>query len=262
MEPADYFKNIVVDATITNEPGYKLVRLYYTQSISDDSSLMVRNALVTVTSGDSTVHFIERDTLPGFYFSEVPFVGEPGKTYHLSISNVDVNEDGVMDTYEATSTMADALEMDSITYTYIPEWKATTLNCFAWDPPVRNYYNFRALVNGVMVTDTLYEFQITDDEMYNGNYTHGVVCQVLNDENTDEFVENGDTLTLQIDNIDEPYFDYIGSAIKEYYGFNPLFGGLPANVAGNITNNAIGIFRVYSVSRSSVIVNDLIREEE
>jgi hypothetical protein len=260
MEPAEYFKNIVVDATLTNETGYQVVKLYFTQSITDDSSLMVKNALVTVTSGDSVVYFLERDTLPGYYYSEIPFAGVPGKTYHLSVSNVYVDADSIAEIYEATATMAAALEMDSIGFTYNKDDKYTSLDCYAWDPPVRNYYSFIAWVNGVMVTDTIYEFNVTDDEMYNGNYTYGVPCQFLSDEKTDEFIENGDTLTLEIDNIDKAYFDYINSAIKEYYGFNPMFGGLPANIYSNISNHAIGVFRVYSISKKSCVVNGLERE--
>jgi len=259
LEPAAYVKNIIIDATLTNENQYQLVRLFYTQSFTDDSSKMVEAAMVTVTSGDSVVRFIERDTFPGYYFSEIPFAGEPGKTYHLLITNVDINVDGEWDVFEASATMASALEMDSVTYTYIPQWKATSLNCYAWDPQERNYYNFIAWVNGVMVTDSLFEYNVTNDDQFNGNYTNGVTCQFLQDEKEYEHIENGDTLTLEIDNIDLAYFNYINSAQKEYYGYNPMFGGLPANVSSNISNNAIGIFRVYTVSKKSCVVKGLVR---
>ena len=261
LKPANFEKQLVVDATITNEFGFQLVRLGRTMDFGEKEMPPVTNANVAVKVDDSvTIRFYERDTLPGFYYSEIPFAGETGKTYQLLISNIDVAGNGQPIDYTASAIMPDTLKIDSITTTYYKNWKALSLDCWAWDPPVTNYYNFKAWRNGVLVTDTLYEFNPTDDIMFNGNYTNGIPCQFLRDEKTDELAVNGDTVTLEIDNIDKAYFDYINSAIKEYYGYNPMFGGLPANVYSNISNNAIGIFRVYTVNKCFTIVKGLERD--
>ena len=106
------------------------------------------------------------------------------------------------------------------------------------------------------MTDTLHEYIPQDDEQFNGNYTNGVTCQYFQDEVDDEYIVNGDKLTLEIQNIDKAFYNYITSAQKEYFGYNPMFGGLPANVYSNTSKNAIGIFRVYTVNKASVVVKD------
>lgn len=262
MEPATYKKVLVVDATLTNEYKQHLIKLSLTKKIDDIDYPRVSDAWVTISFNDTTIHFYENDTLPGYYYSDTLFAGIPYNSYQLNITNLDVNADGITDTYTSTATMPAALKIDSVTYTYIPEWEATSLNCWALDPPERNYYNFRAWKNDTLVTDSIYEFQATDDLMFNGNYTNGIPCQFLRDEKEDEWVVANDVLTLEIENIDLAYFDYINTAISGYYGYNPLFGGLPANLTGNVSNNAMGIFRVYTLNKASVTVTELTRYKE
>ncbi|MGD9995131.1 MAG: DUF4249 family protein [Salinivirgaceae bacterium] len=262
MEPATYKKVLIVDATITNEHKQHLVKLSATKKIDEVEYPRISDALVTVSFNDTTIHFYENDTLPGYYYSDSVFAGVPYTSYQLSISQIDINSDGISETYTAEATMPAALNIDSVTYTYIPEWEAMALNCWALDPPDRNYYNFRAWKNDTLVTDSIYEFQAVDDLMFNGNYINGVDCQYLNDEKVDEFVRNDDVLTLEIENIDLAYFEYINTAISGYYGYNPMFGGLPANLTSNLSNDAMGIFRVYTRNKASVTVKDLKRENE
>lgn len=262
MEPAGYKKVLIVDATITNEYKQHLVKLSLTKMIDDVEYPRVSDALVTVSFNDTTIHFYENDTLPGYYYSDSVFAGVPYTNYQLSISQIDINSDGITETYTSEATMPSTLSIDSVTYTYIPRWEATALNCWAFDPPDRNYYNFRAWKNDTLVTDSIYEFQTTDDLMFNGNYINGVDCQYFRDEKEDELVQNNDVLTLEIENIDLAYFEYINTAISGYYGYNPMFGGLPANLTGNISNDAMGIFRVYTRNKASVTVTGLKRENE
>ncbi|PKP10095.1 MAG: hypothetical protein CVU09_08180 [Bacteroidetes bacterium HGW-Bacteroidetes-4] len=262
MEPATYKKVLIVDATITNEHKQHRVKLSTTKMIDEVDYPRISDALVAVSFNDTTIHFYENDTLPGYYYSDSVFAGVPYTNYRLSISQIDINSDGISETYTAEATMPATLSIDSVTYTYIPEWEATALNCWALDPPERNYYNFRAWKNDTLVTDSIYEFQTTDDLMFNGNYINGVDCQYFNDEKEDEWVQNNDVLTLEIENIDLAYFNYINTAISGYYGYNPMFGGLPSNLTGNISNGAMGIFRVYTRNKASVTVSGLQRENK
>ncbi len=64
----------------------------------------------------------------------------------------------------------------------------------------------------------------------------------------------GDTVTLELNSIDQAYYDFVGDAQLEIWGNNPLFSGPPANVRSNIDNDAIGIFTAYSIERASAIV--------
>lgn len=256
LDPGTYSPNIVVDATLTNEYKQHVVRLISNSMIGDYELQMITGASVSVSFNDSLIYFYEPDTLPGFYYSEIPFVGVPGNTYLLNVTDYDINSDGIIDTCSASAFMPKALTIDSVGYTYIDKWEATALQCYAWDPSEKNYYNFRAWKNDTLVTDTLYEYAATDDAPFNGNYTNGITCLYFQDEIEDEYIVDGDKLTLEIQNIDKAYYDYINSAQKEYFGYNPMFGGLPANVYSNISDNAIGIFKVYTVNKASVIVTN------
>ncbi len=244
---------LIVDATVTNEYKAHLVKLTHTQQLSQNGSNRVSGAYVRVYENEVEHLFTEVDTLPGYYYSE-PFAGISGNTYTLKIDSVDINNDGQPETYTAVSTMPGVLTIDSVGYEYVVKWESTSLKCYAWDPIEENYYNFRGYKNDTLITDSLPEYGFTDDLIFNGNYTNGIECLFLRDEKTDEYVRKGDTLTLVIENITAQHYDYLSTSMSVYYGYNPMFGGLPANATTNIDNNALGVFRVFTTSKASVVV--------
>lgn len=258
VTPETFENNIVIDATLTDEFKYHEVILSGTKALTATTFPSYSDAKVILSFNDTLIHFIESDTLSGHYFSDTPFAGIPNTTYTITINTVDGNKDGILDEYMATAKMGAALTLDSIGYYYYPNPRAasTIVTCYAWDPPETNFYNFRAKVNGKLTTDTIYEFNATDDLFFNGNYTNGVPVLFLHDDNKDEYIEQGDTITLIIENIEEAYYNYILNSINEYYGQNPMFGGMPANIESNFTNGALGIFRVYTIAASSVVVKE------
>ncbi len=263
MKPANYQKVLIVDGTLTNEFKKHHVKLSHTKMIDEPNFPLVSGASVSVFTGDSSIIYIENDTLPGYYFSEVPFKGIPGSSYKLVITGIDINEDSIIDYYTSNAIMGDSLAIDSVTYEYNPKWEATAIMLWAYEPATLNYYNFKAWVNDTLVTDTLFEYQVRDDGIVNGIYIQGIPFQFLQDEKPDELIETGDTLTLEIENIDENYYNYLQSARDEYFGYNPLFGGLPANVFTNIESEqeVMGIFRVYTSNRASVVVTAISRDK-
>lgn len=261
IKPTELEKRLIVDATVTNELTTHFVQLSVTKLITADDVPTVSNANVEVMGGGQVIKYIETDTVPGLYYSEIEFKGIPDTTYHLKINNVDVDEDGEWEEYHAEATMPLELKIDSIALEYYYSWEAWAVKCYAWDPPVTNYYNFRVKRNGHVITDTLDEYSFTDDFLFNGNYTNGIDCYYLQDEYEDEYVTDGDSITLVIENIDKSYFEYLVSAQQEFWGYNPMFGGPPANVYSNASNSALGIFRVYTVNSASVIIDEALREE-
>jgi hypothetical protein len=52
----------------------------------------------------------------------------------------------------------------------------------------------------------------------------------------------GDTLGLEIRGVSKDYARYIDEFTEVYGGSNPMFGGVPANVRGNVSGGAIGYF--------------------
>lgn len=263
MEFTTDFERIVVDGTIMDRDTIQYVKLSKINlNDEEDIVLPILNAIVVVNDGENDIVFNDINN-NGLYIAPKGFVGEYGKTYILSIAKTGVKGIDGSENYTASALMSKSLTIDSATYEFINlshmRMVGYNLQCWAWDPPVRNYYLFKAWKNGVHLTDTLYELGQSDDVIFNGVYIGGVNCQFLSDYKDDEYVNSGDTLSLEIDNIDKAYFDYLNSAQKEFMGTNPMFGGPPANVITNVSNGAVGIFRVYSVSKSSVIVKEAIR---
>lgn len=266
MEFTTDYERVVVDATIMNQDTLQYINLSKINLDNSDSIVSpISGADVIINDGTKDIIFTESALRKGLYLSPNDFIGEAGKTYDLKISNTKVKGVDGTDVYLASSTMAAAIKMDSVTsdYIYKPQFGQIGFNlqCWAQEPSERNYYLFKAWRNGVIITDTLYEFNQSDDAFYNGTYLSGIECQFLSDYKADEFVVSGDSLSLEIDNIDEGYYDYLNSAQDEDRGSNPLFGGPPANVTSNVSNGAVGVFRVFTVSKLSVYIEEADRSE-
>ena len=215
----------------------------------------VSGAVVSLSDGDSTVLLSESQEYPGVYLTDPDYYGIPGKTYTLMISQVDVDNNGIFEEYSATSGLRPINSIDSI---QLEQLQGTHYNIFqilvyAWDPPVKNYYAFKVLKNGILVTDSLHELIVQDDVFFNGNYTYGIPSQFLDQNEKDEVILPGDTITFEINGITEEYYRFILETQSEIFYQTPMFSGPPANISSNISNGAIGFFTAYSVERCSVV---------
>ena len=259
MDYTTDFERLVVDAQILDGDTIHYVKLSKINLSAEDGIVSpISTAVVSISDDENTVVFAESDTTKGLYLAPDYFRGEYGKNYTLTISETEIKGTDGNDFYTASAKMGMPFTIDSIAADYynIPQFGMLgyMLSCWAVEPPERNYYLFKAWKNGVLLTDTLYEYQQTDDIIFNNTYINGADCVFLQDEKPDEFIESGDTLCLEINDIDKAFYDYLNSAQKEYWGSNPLFGGPPANVISNVSNGAVGIFRVYSVNRKTMIL--------
>ena len=106
-----------------------------------------------------------------------------------------------------------------------------------------------------MITPLLIDYGIQPDDFYNGKYLfYGIPIGYYSDDETEEQLFPGDTVTLELHSIDRAYYDFVGDAQLEIFGNNPLFSGPPANIRSNIDNGAMGAFTAYSITRASAIV--------
>jgi hypothetical protein len=223
----------------------------------------VSGAIVEISYDDESIILEENSDQPGVYETPGDFFGQPGTTYELKISNVDIDEDGIAEDYSASSYMPEINEADSITLKYTSNsfFSGWEIQVWTYDPAeIRNFYVFKALVNNILVTDTLTELVIQNDDLFNGNYTYGITSQFLIDSKPDERLEPGDTVTFEANSITEDYYNFLIEAQSESFGQNPLFSGPPANISSNVSNGALGFFTAYSLTRSSRIVPEVIPE--
>lgn len=258
LELDSTYTRLVVEGSVTTDSLHHQVRLTTTADyFSNEPVPPVSGALVELTFGDGTLRYEEIDSLPGTYQSPVAFRGVIGNSYRLDISQVDMDGDGDPETYHAESTMPGSARFDSVTLDYFTTFFASgyQVYIYALDPPERNWYNIRFWKNSDMLTDTLIKFNIQPDDLYNGKYLfYGIPIGFYNDEDPREALQPGDTVTVELNSIDEPYYNFILDAQLEIIGNNPLFSGPAANIRSNLDQEARGYFAAYSIVRSSVIV--------
>ena len=251
------YQRLVVYGTVTEDSLQHQVEL----SLSSDyfanaPAPQIRGALVELESGGRIIPCNENDTIPGLYLAEEAFRGVRGQDYTIRISQVDVNGDGAEETYMAQSKMPSGAILDSIKVTYFqsPFVSGYQVFMYAFDPPERNWYSFKIWKNQDLLTDTLSKYFIQSDDFFNGTYIYGLPVGFLIDDDPREAAQPGDTITFELNAIDQAYFNFIAEAQLEIAGNNPLFSGPAANISTNIDNGAQGIFAAYSVQRVSVII--------
>ncbi|PIQ32340.1 MAG: hypothetical protein COW63_07110 [Bacteroidetes bacterium CG18_big_fil_WC_8_21_14_2_50_41_14] len=244
------YVRLAVEGYITPEEGEQHVKLTKTSDyFYNNPPQGVTQAQVKVTTGDSAVLFVEDLENPGYYRAPIDFRGIPQQTYSLEIQLKDAINNSVY--YQSTEIMPhQPAVIDSIELEYNARWERWLVHLYAWEPPSVNYYLFNGYVNGEIITDSVSRKSVTDDKLYNGNYTGGITVMVLY---KDE-ISPGDTFTLSLSNITKSYYDFILNVQEEIQPKNPLFSGPPANVISNIDNDAVGYFAAFSSSYASVLV--------
>ncbi|MFW5645071.1 MAG: DUF4249 domain-containing protein [Bacteroidota bacterium] len=246
------FGEITTDTTTHKVELKKSADYYFNQPAEK-----VRNALVTLSYSDTSFILKENPDLPGFYETRPDFYGIPGETYTLTIEDVDVNADGESEFYTASSYLPAVNSIDSIKLVYTSNsfFSGWEIQVWTFDPAnVKNYYIFKTRVNGRLVTDTLSEYVIQNDDLFDGSYTYGITSQFLLESDEDERLNPGDIVTFEANGITEEYYNFLLQAQNESFGQNPLFSGPPANISSNISNGALGFFTAYSISRSNAVV--------
>jgi len=254
------YTRLVVYGEITTDTAVHRVELKKSADyFFNQPAERVSNAFVELSYGDKSLRLVENPNFPGIYETPSNFYGIVGETYNLSINGVDIDEDGQSEEYTASSYLPAVNDIDSITLKYTSNsfFSGWEIQVWTYDPPdIRNYYAFKSIVNNKLVSDTLTEIVIQNDDLFNGNYTFGITSQFLDDAKDGEKATKGDTVTFEANGITEEYFNFLFEAQSESFGQNPLFSGPPANISSNISNGALGFFTAYSVSRSSAIVPD------
>jgi hypothetical protein len=255
VEVDSTFTRLVVEASISTDTLSHLVRLSTTSDyFYNQPAPPVRGASVEISDGENIFIFTESDVQPGYYYSDSEVHGIPGKTYTLNIGNVDIDQNGISEQYTAVSKLNYLNPVDSIQIEYFNSFiSGYQIRIFAWDSPYEDYYAFKVYKNGILLTDTLSELIVQDDEFFNGNYTYGIPAQFLSDNKPDERVRLGDTITFELNGISEDYFHYVIEAQSQIFSQTPLFSGPPANISTNISQGAMGFFVAYSIHRSSII---------
>jgi hypothetical protein len=214
----------------------------------------ISGANVRITDGENEFILFEDSEEEGVYYTNPNVYGVPGKTYTIFVENVDLLGNGNLKNYSASSELMPVASPDSIKVDYRENWEGWAVQAYAQDPPeTEDFYMFLVYVNNELDSDSLQNLIITDDALFNGNYTNGVVVYYLDG---DDALTPGDTLTTAFCGISRDYYKYLIEAQVATRPSVPLFSGPPANPRSNFSNNAIGYFAAYSLSRVSTIIEE------
>ena len=210
----------------------------------------ITGATVTITDGTDVFILTESPDEPGTYLTAPTVYGLPGRTYTLSVTDVEFSGSNGIQSYQASSFLPDVATPDSIRIKYISyyAWKAFEVQAFAKDPAnEENFYMFRASVNGVLDTDSIANIIVHDDLFFDGKETKGIGVYYFDDDNP---VNVGDEVEMMICGITRDYYKFILEAQTAIGPSIPLFSGPPANPRSNITNKGLGFFAAYSIKRA------------
>ena len=252
------YTRLVVQGGVTSDSAQHQVLLSLSGDyFANQPAPRVSNAVVYLDFDDTSLIMEEHDTIPGLYLAPFAFRGKIGTTYDLSIDEVDVDDDGIYESYNARSTMPGGVVFDSIFLNYSSNvygsgWE---VYMFALDPPSKDWYGFKFWKNDSLLTPDLIDYSIQSDDFYNGTYLfYGIPIGYFSDDEPDEKLFPGDTVTMELHSIESAYYDFVGDAQLELFGNNPLFSGPSSNIRSNISNGASGAFTAYSITRASAIV--------
>jgi hypothetical protein len=265
-EDADFpldntYVRLVVDGAINTDTTVHMVRLSKSgDALNKHPGDVITNAEVTITDGINNYPLHEGIYGPGIYGTDSTVFGVAGRTYTLRITNGDINEDGIPEEYEASSFLPRINPIDSIQVQYENNYNAWLIDLYAWEiGGGRNFYLLKAYKNGVLLTDSTYEYtNFADNTGFEGMYYNGFSVYYLDGDKADERLADGDVVTLEMDGITQEYKDFLMGFIEEYNPKIPIFSGPSANIITNIEpkDKAVGFFTAYSAHRKSTIYRE------
>jgi hypothetical protein len=223
----------------------------------------VSDAHVTITELDENMDekrvflLTESPTEKGHYYTNSDVYGKQRHYYRLDISNVNISGQKEFTALAHFPPIAD--KIDSIRVVWgqnllmlmvlgiAPDTASIrtgwNIEVFAQDPPGANYYAMVVHKNGVPINDTLTRLLLLDNQMIAQSEIGlvGFPMAYISDSSW-AAAEEGDVIELEIRAVSQDYYRFIHEFGTVYGGQNPMFGGAPANVRGNVSGGAIGYF--------------------
>ncbi|MBX2842111.1 MAG: DUF4249 family protein [Flammeovirgaceae bacterium] len=240
---------IVIDGLITNE--LRKQRIVVGQNVdfyTTGETPRLSGAAVSVTDdAGNTFQFEEDPDNEGVYLSE--FQGIEGRTYSMKVEV----KGGI---YEATETLNPVSPIDSLGWEvdFDEVENETDLDtAYVYDVLIytkepqdtKDYYLFKFYENGVIQNDDGRDIFYADDE-YIGENIDGITGGYYH--------KKEDSVTVEMYSMARSGFLFYQDMDLNLNNDGGLFGPIPANLRNNISNGALGLFQVSSVSRESIII--------
>ncbi len=228
---------IVIEGLLSDQDTNQTVRISKTISFTEpDRFEGVESASVVLTNEiGQTINF--NPVAAGVYKSS-KFAGVPGEKYVLKVT-----VEGQV--YTATSSMPEAVKLDSISFKKISFFGND--NIF----PVAYYNDPEAVSNQYLFLVRFKEFEphlLSEDRFNNGN---NVIETLFFDSND---LAIGDTARIEMRGIDRNVYRYFFSIAQITGEGGPPVS--PANPPSNFSNGALGVFSAYTSSTIIAVVGN------
>ena len=247
----------VITGIISNEEQW--VKLSTTSAyLGESEGTAISGATVTVSDGITSFLFQELSGEKGLYLSSTKIAVATGAKLKLNVQ-ADFTGNGTEQEYTAVAEVAPTPQLDSITMLVVGSFGDLfwLVQVNYQDVSHENSYLCRVYVNN-MLDMGLNSYSIFDNRFGYGSYIERKMVAVLYERPfSSDKVQVGDEVKVSFSGITKDYFNFLYSAEEETGGRNPMFSGPPANVNGNISNGALGMFTAYQTSTLSVAIVDV-----
>jgi len=231
---------IVVEASV---PSGENAWVKLTKSINFDEANQfqaVENALVILTDNDGNSELLTEKS-PGIY-STLIMKGVVGKNYSISIKSGDK-------TITSSCKIPEPVSFDSLKVSVQERFGGFgnagndtlyQVNVKYTDPATKtNFYRFVEYINGVSTGN----IHIYDDRLSEGKTVERGLF------NFTRILSKGDTITIEMQCIQEPVYNYF-----ESFGNMSMGSSTPANPYSNLNGTILGYFSAYTVERKSFVI--------
>lgn len=241
----DSGKKYVIEGIVGDQKGTCKVMVSQTKDFDDNNSFDgVGGAAVYIADNMTGDTAIMKETSAGVYEDSL-FTGMTGHSYSLRVV-IDGNA------FTAMSTMPPFVPMDSL---YITEEQLfgntrNLANIQYRDPEGEgDHYRFVEFINGRQIKKIF----VRDDELTDGNEVTVMLRYMDNDDDNQDDIHPGDTVTVEMQCIDPAVYKY-------WYSLNNSATGdgqsaSPANPVSNMEGGALGYFSAHTLQKRSVIAH-------
>ncbi len=246
---------VIIEGQVTNAAGHQYVKVSRSNGFYESGKTpRVTNATVSVSDdAGNDFPFVHNpgnlDDSAGYYLPQVPFIGEVGKTYFLTVTI-----DGQI--YEAQDKLFRVTPIDSLSYRIDEEeredpedpGKFYEVLIYAKEPQdTKDYYLFKFYRNDSLKLDFDTDIYFSDDEVL-GESIDGVSSPI--------YFAPGDVARCEIFSISRTAFVFYSDLQSLLNSDGGLFSQPPANSRTNLSNNALGFFQASALHVSEIEIKE------
>lgn len=237
---------IVVEAMLTNEFKTQMIRLSHPVAKLNGVPQPLQQAKISVGWQNTSIYFVESDTLPGTYVSQQPFAAAVDQEYHLAVETDTL-------TYNASTYMVPVFPFESPAFQF-----RNGMYSLAWNNPMYSPFE-QAMYEALISWDHLEGYDHPDSVAV-AHLRHITlntidVSYIIFPQDTEEvFFPAGSIIVFSKYSLNDHYAAYLRAMLSETQWQGSLFESPRGNLPGNISNGGLGYFSACAVIRDTLVV--------